>query len=156
MLGVAKSKVTVRDKGFKAVTESLMESARLRAMAGVFSDTDPEIETYAAVNEYGNAHQKPRPFMRLAAAAMAGELGEKMEIAVSGMIDSKGRRNRAELQELANFARDKIKAQIASGTTPPPDKEVTINKKGHDQTLIETRRLLEAVRARVVKKGSPK
>lgn len=142
--------VKIVDHGYEAFVATMKETAEYETTAGVYED-DEDVMNYAIINEFGNSHQRPRPFMRLAAAKAAEEIADEEQAVAGEIIDGKIQ-PRMGLQRVAAKLRDAIKDQIANGGTPPANEPATVAKKGHGVTLNEEGRLYNSIKAKVKRK----
>lgn len=139
------------DLGWGATMRNLAGLDDMRVDAGLF---DAEEATKGARNEFGSTRVPARPWLSVAADTSAGAAGSlaarvvgqvaDRKIAPATALDSIGRL-------LKGAAKGVIEGQRVEG---PPLAASTIARKGHDDKLIDTGAMLDAIDYEITKDGA--
>jgi hypothetical protein len=130
------------DTGWRATKRALAGLDGLRVDAGLF---DGENASKGAYNEFGTARIPPRPWLSIAADTNYLRLGTMTAKAVEHVADRKATALQA-ITPIGLFMRDAarsvIEQQRVGGPPLAPD---TIERKGHDDKLVDSGDLLAAI-----------
>lgn len=162
--------MTVRDtdRGYKALLRALHASPRYAVEVGILPDDGAEVVEggttlagYASVNEFGSADGRipQRSFLRstldenrakyleIMARGAQRSLADEVLAQGDGAVE---RVLRDELGRLGLRAERDVKRKIRD-LRDPPNAPVTIARKGSSNPLIDTGRMRNSIRSRVVK-----
>lgn len=99
-------------------------------------------------SEYGTKNSPPRPFMRTTYNANQSFAGDQVRSILRQI--PQGGNAIALITAFGNAYRDRIKGMIkGSASWAVPNSPLTIKRKGSSTPLIDTRRMLNAVKARI-------
>lgn len=141
-MSVINFKINIDDKGiFKELAK---QSGTL--FVGFWEDTYPDgtpVATVAARNEYGGGHTPPRPFMRYTAKSRAKKWRNIVRDKLPQYMNVK-----KTLGDLGDVAQEDLMDVIRIWTRPP-NAESTIKRKGKNDPLVDTGRMMKSVRIEV-------
>ena len=145
---MARSRVTVKDRGLKDVVARIKAAKDIRVTVGVHGDG--ELATYAAANEFGTEDIPERSFLRRTVdtrrADIATVIEKSFEQVVAGRLTPEAAGAR-----LGAWVQAAVRKTIQSHV-PPPNAPATIAKKGSSATLIDEGRLRQGITFNVEKK----
>ncbi len=145
---------TIKDLGIGKLREQLAQLARVRVLVGV---QGPEArEKHPAANEsvgtiafwlhYGTSKQPARPYIDRAIAALSTEVGSVSKRAVAALIDGRVSTVADAVRPLGSLACKAVQHEFdTSKDWAAPLAQVTIDRKGHDQPLIDTGTVRDAI-----------
>ena len=151
------SKVQVIDRGWKRIARAVKAADKLTLKVGVFEGPKNPLDGKQVV-EYATALELGLPalnipefgFMRHAFETNLGKLFAAMREGADRLHSGTGS-VRAVLRKLGVAHREHIVLSIADADRyAPPLKKRTIQEKGHGTPLVDTGRLLNSIRHRIV------
>lgn len=134
--------------GGKAIMRRLRKLDDAQGFVGVFFDTDTyengaTVAQVAAWNEYGTEDIPSRPFMRQSFDENRKNLEQILEEGFGDLLDGKILPSSV-LNKAGKELKTKMKKKIVDFKTPP-NAPSTIRKKGFDNPLIHTKKLLRSI-----------
>lgn len=139
-----------RDLGLKRFMHQMDVAQGSAVYIGIHSDAyndGKSVAEYGAENEYGTSKHPERSFMRSSfdenRANISRDLSERFDEIKAGKTTSA-----SALKKVGDRHARQIKLKIKSNI-PPPNAPLTIKLKNSDRTLIDTRAMLNSVRAEV-------
>ena len=148
-------RITPQGKDFFNQIEELCKlQVRVGFQQGAASDeeTGADIADIAAWNELGTARSPPRPFLRQSVENNESQIKAMCEKQLTWIVKGEATARDA-LQALGVMQKALIQKTISSGSFEP-NAPRTIEKKGSDKPLIDTRRMRQSVNFVIQEKGS--
>lgn len=132
------------DLGMEQLIHDLDSMGVPLVSVGVRGDTDSDLVTIAAANEFGtrDGHVPERSFLRSTADAHQAKYLDMLRDAVDDVLD--GRSPDRSLRRLGSVAVGDVQRTIRD-IKQPPNAPSTIRKKGSDNPLIDTGRLRQSI-----------
>lgn len=156
-------KIVDKDHGGKKALRNLEKLKDLHGYAGIFKEAgsyptkeSPPVAQVAFWNQFGTRNSDgteripERPFMSTAFDEIRRDLEKELEWALEDIIDGKITPSKA-IDKAGKFLSERIKKKIVEWKIPR-NATSTIAKKGFDDPLIETRRMLNSVKFKKTKK----
>lgn len=145
------------DMGGKAIFKQLKNLADAQVFVGVFSDEEPYdkdgrsvgVAQVAFWNEYGTENIPERSFIRSAFDENRVSLKKIMDDSLGELLDGRATHTKA-LNKAGAALRKMIKAKIIAFRSPA-NAPSTIAKKGFDNPLIDTKKLLNSIEYKKMK-----
>ena len=151
------------DHGGKKALRNLANLKDIHGYAGIFEEAgtyptkgNPPIAMVAFWNQFGTRNSDgteripERPFMSTAFDEIRRDLEKELEWALEDIIDGKATPYKA-IDRAGKYLAKNIKKKIVEWKIPR-NADSTIAKKGFDDPLIETRRMLNSVKFKKFKK----
>lgn len=152
---MAKSKVIVKDLGFKEVMQQLLATGKLHITVGVHGDVGarkdgPSQVLVAAANEFGTKDGRvpERSYMRSTVDARRGDLALLMTKQLGVVAD--GKRTAKDAAEIAGLFMSSAIKKTLTDLSDPPNAPSTIARKGSSNPLIDTGQLRASITHKVV------
>ena len=145
------SGITDRDIGYAALVAALKEIGRSAAAVYIGlpgESTDAETLIAAASNEFGTDTIPERSFLRSTVDENAGAYLSDLAEDVVRVAEGRGSNLTTVLKRTGQRASDDVKRKIVS-LRSPPNAAATVAKKGSDNPLIDTGRLLQSITYKV-------
>jgi hypothetical protein len=143
---------TRRDLGVDKLKRDLAELKATKITTGwqgqsgqtMHRDSDATNERIAAYHEFGTKHMPARPAIRTTYDRHSAEFTRELKRAVSDLVDGRSELDPA-LDRVGEFAVSKLREEMNNSKTwAAPLAQSTIDLKGHDTPLIDTRQLENA------------
>ncbi|VVE82846.1 hypothetical protein [Pandoraea sputorum] len=100
--------------------------------------------TVAFLDEYGSENSPPRPFMRITADTKSDLWVKALATRISAGDDAE-----TALKKVGELAVATMKGVVASGVGPP-NAPSTVERKGHGQTLRDTKNMMNSIAYEIV------
>jgi len=148
---MAASKVIVKDRGWNRFVRRIKRHKSTNWEIGIFADELYPDGTYIAsigsIQEFGTSRIPQRSFMRSTVEEFRAEINRRIA-KNTGLFVDKGFEP---LEEAAEFLREKIEQRIDT-FSDPGNAELTIDRKGKDDPLVDTGHLRQSIKTREKKK----
>lgn len=148
-------RVVYKDTGWMEIQSQVAKLGSSRVEVGVLGEDADQIEPgsnitvgeVALIQEYGTSTIPPRPFV-------GTTFKEYSNAALSWLVEAareatRGRPTMPTLKKVGAFLRDAVRQTVLDGVDPP-NAAVTVQKKGHAHTLIDSGTMAAAITYRVV------
>lgn len=132
-------------KGKSRIPELMQSLRRIdgqRVAVGLLGSSGSDLATYAAANEFGTSNIPERSFLRSAIDGFKEKL--KSEIRKFNLMDPARSVNR-----IGVVAVEAVRKMIRSNIPPALNPETIRRKKGSERALIDTGRMIQAVKHEV-------
>jgi hypothetical protein len=139
--------ITVRDRGATRIRKQLAQLGRLRILVGVVGSRAREIHpgtdgetvgTVALWLNYGTERMPARPYLDRAIATMTGDLGREARESIRKIVGSQHVDVATALRPLAERMLDEVRHEFDTARQwAEPLAQSTIDRKGHDQPLLD-------------------
>lgn len=149
------------DRAFLEITSRIAKAGATRLRVGVVgaeanrehSNGDLTMGEVALINEYGtdDGHVPPRSFIRSTFQKSAGAFGNFMAIALRRVVELRHGADTA-LAYVGERAVQAIQTTI-DGYVGPRNADLTIEQKGFDHPLLETRELRNSINFEIVRES---
>jgi len=150
-------KVTEIDRGWQRIALDFEQIKGMGVKVGIMGDEEYEgvaIVDYATYNEFGTVHIPSRPFMRTTADRYRDGIYEYTSRLVGGMIDGRYHARQV-LTYMGEWYQAKVQLTIRDAKQwAVPNLSATVKAKGSSSPLIDTGRMLGAVRYEIVGAGN--
>lgn len=143
---------TRRDLGIDKLKADIAELSRTKITVGwqgpsgqvLHAESDEPLERIATYHEFGTRKMPARPVLRTTADRHASEFKAELRSAVSSLVDRRADLDTA-LDKVGEFAVDALRTEMESSKAwATPLAQSTVDAKGHDVPLIDTRQLERA------------
>lgn len=139
------------DLGWRATMRNLAGLDEMRVEAGLF---EPEQAAKGAFNEFGTSTIPSRPWLSVAADTSTGSAGSLAAQVLGQVADRKVTAAKA-LDSIGRFLKARTRGVIESRQVEgPPLAASTVARKGHDDKLIDTGAMLDAIDYEISKNGA--
>jgi hypothetical protein len=141
------AKVTVVDHGYEQMKKDVAELKGRSVKVGIMGEG--EVLEYAMYNEFGTSRIPARPFMQTAYDKNEAEMSKYVDFLAQQIIDGKANADRV-LRLLGETYQMKVQETIRNAKEwAVPNNPKTIEAKGSSSPLIDTGRMIGAVRYEV-------
>lgn len=141
------------DKGYKRIISQLMaldgEAAIVGVFGGEYNADGVEIAEYAIDNEFGTEKIPSRPAFRISFDSNIDKINEENKHLIGDMISRKGG-PRGLLAKVGENHKKRIFDTITKQQIYPTLHPITIAKKGHDKTLVDSGALAMSIKYKLV------
>lgn len=146
------AKVEDRDYGYKKIVLNIKELNGKGVKVGLMGDEEYEgvsVVDYAMYNEFGTAHIPARPFMQTTFDRYRADVMKFTEHLVNGIIEGQYTADHV-MRVLGEWYQAKVQLTIRDAKNwAVPNTPETIKRKGSSSPLIDTGRMVGAVRYEV-------